>query len=113
MATSKLSAVNTLLSIIGEAPVNSLTPPLTGDTSLADSVIDETSREIQGEGLSWNTILYDKIPLDASNCQSQLPSNTLAVRFPNHKNTIQLLKKINYPYFKVIFLYIHFLTKFS
>ena len=81
MATSKLSAVNTLLSIIGEAPVNSLTPPLTGDTSLADSVIDETSREIQGEGWSWNTILYDKIPLDASNGQSQLPSNTLAVRF--------------------------------
>ena len=81
MATSKLSAVNTLLSIIGEAPVNSLTPPLTGDTSLADSVIDETSREIQGEGWSWNTILYDKIPLDASNGQSQLPRNTLAVRF--------------------------------
>ena len=81
MATSKLSAVNTLLSIIGEAPVNSLTPPLTGDTSLADSVIDETSREIQGEGWSWNTILYDQIPLDAGTGQSQLPSNTLAVRF--------------------------------
>ena len=81
MATSKLSAVNTLLSIIGEAPVNSLTPPLTGDTSLADSVIDETSREIQGEGRSWNTILYDQIPLDAGTGQSQLPSNTLAVRF--------------------------------
>lgn len=80
MATTKLQAVNTLLSIIGEAPVNSLVPPLTGDTSLADSVLDEISKEIQGEGWSWNTMLYDKIPLD-TNGHSSLPSNTLAVRF--------------------------------
>ena len=80
MATTKLQAVNTLLSIIGEAPVNSLVPPLTGDTSLADSVLDEISKEIQGEGWSWNTMLYDKIPLD-TNGHSTLPSNTLAVRF--------------------------------
>lgn len=81
MATSKLNAVNTLLAIIGEAPVNSLNPPLTGDASLADQVIDEVSREVQGAGWSWNTMLYDSIPLDASTGQSQLPSNTLAVRF--------------------------------
>jgi hypothetical protein len=80
MATTKLQAVNTLLSIIGEAPVNSLVPPLTGDTSLADSVIDEISREVQGEGWSWNTMMYDQIPLDG-NGHSSLPSNTLAVRF--------------------------------
>ena len=80
MATTKLQAVNTLLSIIGEAPVNSLVPPLTGDTSLADSVLDEISKEIQGEGWSWNTMLYDKIPLD-TNGHSTLPGNTLAVRF--------------------------------
>jgi hypothetical protein len=81
MATSKLSAVNTLLAIIGEAPVNSLNPPLTGDASLADRVLDEISREVQGSGWSWNTMLYDSIPLDASTGQSQLPANTLAVRF--------------------------------
>ena len=80
MATTKLQAVNTLLSIIGEAPVNSLVPPLTGDTSLADSVIDEISKEVQGEGWSWNTMMYDSIPIDA-NGHSTLPSNTLAVRF--------------------------------
>ena len=81
MATSKLNAVNTLLAIIGEAPVNSLNPPLTGDASLADQVLDEVSREVQGAGWSWNTMLYDSIPLYASTGQSQLPSNTLAVRF--------------------------------
>ena len=81
MATTKLSAVNTLLAIIGEAPLNSLNPPLTGDASLAERTLDEVSREVQGAGWSWNTMLYDSIPLDASTGQSQLPSNTLAVRF--------------------------------
>ena len=81
MATSKLTAVNILLAIIGEAPVNSLNAPLTGDASLAERTLDEASREVQGAGWSWNTMLYDSIPLDASTGQSQLPSNTLAVRF--------------------------------
>ncbi len=63
MATSKLSAVNTLLAIIGEAPINSLNPPLTGDASLAERTLDEVSREVQGAGWSWNTMLYDSIPL--------------------------------------------------
>jgi hypothetical protein len=81
MATSKLGAVNTLLAIIGEAPINSLNPPLTGDASLAERTLDEVSREVQGAGWSWNTMLYDSIPLDAATGQSQLPSNTLAVRF--------------------------------
>lgn len=81
MATSKLNAVNTLLAIIGEAPINSLNPPLTGDASLAERTLDEISREVQGAGWSWNTMLYDSIPLDATTGQSQLPGNTLAVRF--------------------------------
>jgi len=81
MATSKLNAVNTLLSIIGEAPINSLNPPLTGDASLAERTLDEVSREVQGAGWSWNTMLYDSIPLDATTGQSQLPGNTLALRF--------------------------------
>jgi hypothetical protein len=54
---------------------------LTGDASLAERTLDEVSREVQGAGWSWNTMLYDSIPLDASTGQSQLPSNTLAVRF--------------------------------
>jgi hypothetical protein len=52
-----------------------------GDVALAESTLDEISREVQGAGWSWNTMLYDSIPLDASTGQSQLPSNTLAVRF--------------------------------
>jgi hypothetical protein len=81
MATTKLSAVNTLLAIIGEAPVNSLNAPLTGDVSLAERTLDEVSREVQGAGWCWNTAVYDSIPLVAGTGHSNLPSNTLAVRF--------------------------------
>ncbi len=80
MATSKLKAVNILLSVIGEAPVNNLTPPLTGDASLAERVLDEISTEVQSSGWSWNTRIYDSIPLDA-NGHSTLADSTLAVRF--------------------------------
>ena len=48
---------------------------------MAERTLDEVSREVQGAGWSWNTMLYDTIPLDASTGQSQLPSNTLAIRF--------------------------------
>ena len=80
MATTKLQAVNTLLSIIGEAPLNQLTPPLTGDAALAERVLDEISTEVQGAGWSWNTMVYKEIPLDG-NGHSTLAANTLAVRF--------------------------------
>ena len=80
MATKKLQAVNTLLSIIGEAPLNQLTPPLTGDASLAERVLDEISTEVQGAGWSWNTKVYKEIPLDG-NGHATLAANTLAVRF--------------------------------
>ena len=81
MATTKLQAVNTLLSIVGEAPINSLVAPLTGDASLAESVIDEISTEVQSEGWHWNTYIYKNIPLQAGNGYSDLPYNTLACRF--------------------------------
>ncbi len=80
MATTKLQGVNTLLSIIGEAPLNQLTPPLTGDAALAERVLDEISTEVQGAGWSWNTMVYKEIPLDG-NGHSTLGSNTLAIRF--------------------------------
>ena len=43
-ATTKLEAVNTLLSSIGEAPVNSLTSGLV-DAELAETILDSTSRK--------------------------------------------------------------------
>lgn len=54
--TSKLQAVNQMLSFIGEAPVNSLADSTgVGDVSLAESVLDEITVEILSQGWHFNT----------------------------------------------------------
>tara|TARA_R100000951_G_scaffold16193_2_gene12755 strand:- start:7 stop:615 length:609 start_codon:yes stop_codon:yes gene_type:complete len=53
--TSRLEAVNTMLSVIGEAPVNDLTSSsATADVIMAVNVLDEVSREIQTHGWHFN-----------------------------------------------------------
>jgi hypothetical protein len=61
--TSKLEAVNIMLSAIGESPVSSLNNPSLVDVSLAESILDETSVDIQSQGLHCNTeINYPLVP---------------------------------------------------
>ena len=51
--TTELQAINTMLSAIGEAPINTLNPTHeTTDVSLAKSLLTEVSRETQAVG--WN-----------------------------------------------------------
>tara|TARA_B100001093_G_scaffold342316_1_gene327143 strand:+ start:154 stop:762 length:609 start_codon:yes stop_codon:yes gene_type:complete len=73
--TSELEAVNVMLSAIGEAPVSSLDDPSLVDAALAQSILGETSVEIQTRGLHSNTeINYPLVPtvdgeiLVPSNC---------------------------------------------
>lgn len=58
--TSELSAVNIILSGIGEAPVNSLSDT-TSDVAVALNILAEVSKEVQTEGWQWNT--EDDYPL--------------------------------------------------
>lgn len=73
--TSELEAVNVMLSAIGEAPVSSLDDPSLVDAALAQSILGETSVEIQTRGLHCNTeINFPLVPtvdgeiLIPSNC---------------------------------------------
>ena len=52
--TTKLNAVNTILSTIGSAPVNSL-DQTSADASIAELILDEVSREVQSRGWHFNT----------------------------------------------------------
>lgn len=51
--TTKLLAVNTMLSAIGEPPVNTLSSQR-ADSSIAEQILDEVSREIQSYGWHFN-----------------------------------------------------------
>lgn len=58
--TTKLQAVNTMLSVIGEPPINTLSSQR-ADSVLAEQILDEVSREIQSYGWHFNT--EDKVVL--------------------------------------------------
>ena len=67
--TTKLEAINTLLSNVGEAPVNSLSGSLTSDVRLAQNILDEVSRDVQSAGWHFNT--EKEVPL-APNSENQV-----------------------------------------
>jgi len=53
--TTKLEAINTMMSAIGEAPVNTLdASSQTQDVIMAKSILDEVSREVQSAGWHFN-----------------------------------------------------------
>ena len=80
--TTELQAVNTMLSVIGEAPVNSITGTTTVDVSVAKNILDETSMSIQSQGWNFNTNYeYKSLSLDSDN-KIPLPSNSPSLNSP-------------------------------
>lgn len=59
--TTELEAVNTILSTIGEAPLNTLTGSLPVDGTIAKNVLSEVAREVQSQGWHFNT--HNKVTL--------------------------------------------------
>ena len=53
--TSKLDAINWMLSSIGEAPINQLGGATTVDADVAEQTLDEVSRQVQSIGWHFNT----------------------------------------------------------
>ena len=65
--TTELEAVNTMLSTIGEAPVNSLTGSLPTDASMAKNILNEVNREVQSGGWKFNTSYKATLSRDTNN----------------------------------------------
>jgi hypothetical protein len=95
-ATSKLEGVNTMLTAIGEIPVSSITSATTNDVSIAISILESTSREVQSRGWFYNTDLnYTLIP--NNNNEIELPANTLRVELEGSsrsKNYVERNRKL-------------------
>ena len=54
--TTRLEAINTMLTFIGESPVNSLESSTgVGDLPVSEQVLDEIDREVQSQGWHFNT----------------------------------------------------------
>jgi len=72
--TTELQAVNTMLSVIGEAPVNTLAGDTTVDVSVAKNLLDETSMSVQSMGWNFNTHYNYELTLDNTS-KVPLPAN--------------------------------------
>lgn len=61
VATTKLEAVNVMLTNIGETPVSSLEDEQVIDAAMAESILDNVTREVQTQAWHWNTDLQIKL----------------------------------------------------
>lgn len=64
--TSKLEAVNTMLALVGEDAVNSLTTNVSADVAMAIRTIEEANRQLQSRGWHWNTDIEVTITADSN-----------------------------------------------
>ena len=64
--TSELQAINTILSIIGEAPVSSITTNIGSDVSIAKQILDESSVTVQSKGWNFNTEESFSLAIDSN-----------------------------------------------
>jgi hypothetical protein len=99
---TELDAINTILTISGEYPVNSLSD--TGDATLtmAKDIFHKTNREVQSYGFNFNTEEDYPLVID-TNGYINIPTNTLKVDPTDRTiNAIQrgtkLYDKVNHTY---------------
>lgn len=84
--TSKLDAVNAIIGVVGEAPLNTLeNTAFTSDATVAVRLLDQVSREVQTLGWSFNTDRDFPLSKDGSG-HIFVPSNLLRIAFDRHCN---------------------------
>jgi hypothetical protein len=81
--TTTLGAVNSMLSTIGEAPVNNLSSGLV-DAEIAETVLNEVSRSVQSTGWNFNTEPDYTFSADTDG-NVLLPTNIIRVDLANSK----------------------------
>lgn len=101
---TELEAINTLLGVIGEAPIDRLSDITINevtDSALARRTLHEVSRDVQAEGWSWNTDYNVQLQKDAQN-QFPISSDSLQVVFsPNRYPDSQYVARGNRVYDRV------------
>tara|TARA_B100001540_G_scaffold103000_1_gene92921 strand:+ start:275 stop:901 length:627 start_codon:yes stop_codon:yes gene_type:complete len=95
---TELEAVNILLSVIGEAPVDKLATTNTNeitDASLARRTLSEVSQDVQAEGWGWNTNYNVDLAKTAGN-EFVVDANTLsAVFYPDAYPDMEYVQRGN------------------
>jgi hypothetical protein len=78
--TTELEAINTILSVIGESPISSLSGiSSVADAVTAQSILSEVSRQVQTKGWHFNTDKSITLSPDAYSGEITIPPNCLRV----------------------------------
>lgn len=84
--STELDAINMMLAVAGESPVNSIVGTGLGDVAIAVQCLTEASRMIQERGWTFNVDYnYPLIP-DSTTKQITLPTNVLRCEFTDKAN---------------------------
>lgn len=98
--TTKIEAVNIMLSAIGESPVSSLDDPSLVDVSLAESILNETSIDIQSQGLHSNTEI--NFPMTPNvNGEILVPTNCARIDTVGESRDVDVAQRGNRLYDKI------------
>jgi hypothetical protein len=93
--TTKLQAVNTMLSAVGSSPVSTLTGQQTADAVVAQNILDEVTREVTSQGWAFN---YErKVPLSPDG-NSEIVLGTDVARIdatPGYNTGLDLVQRGN------------------
>jgi len=94
LPTTELEAVNTMLSIIGEPPINSLQSGLV-DAVMARQILHEVLREVQSRGWHWNTDRGRTLPVSFPQGFIYVPQNTLMVDSTGTDSGVDVVQRGN------------------
>lgn len=81
LETTRLQAVNTMLTCIGESPVSNLTDAAAADVAIAQNILDEVCRDLMTRSWSWNTLRKQTLQPDVSN-RIAVPATWVRVDHP-------------------------------
>ena len=84
--TTKLEAINTMLSCIGQSPLNTLEGTKSYFTISAEKILDDEVKKIQIQGWDFNSEDFYELHPDV-NKHINIPDNMIMVKFPTiYKN---------------------------
>jgi hypothetical protein len=100
-ATTELNAVNTMLSVIGESPINDLTADQSMvDVATARAILREVFIQVQEEGWDFNTEVAWALTPTVAN-EIYLPANCLQVDVTTETSGVSVVARGNRLYDKI------------
>ncbi|WP_197729914.1 hypothetical protein [Rhizobium ruizarguesonis] len=93
--TTELEAINLMLSVIGESPVNTVEDTGLVDAVVARQILIQSSRDVQLVGWHWNTEIDYPVAASFPEGELTLPPNTLKVDTAGADASLDLVQRGN------------------